>query len=236
MQTRVRATLLVVDDDVELGVAVEEHLAAQGYAVHRATEAAGGRRLVAEHAPDLCLLDIVMPGTSGKVLCREIAERTSASVIMMSSLSGAETIAALLELGADDYVVKPFEMIEIAARVRAVLRRRARERPAPVPGEAGARIGGWTFDPAERRLMAGDGRSVALTPGEVGVLRFLCANPGVTFGRDDLLAVSRARQHGGASDRAIDNLVKRLRRKLEPDPDAPRHLMTVWGQGYRLDP
>ncbi|MEM6489780.1 MAG: response regulator transcription factor [Pseudomonadota bacterium] len=228
--------ILVTDDDDGFRAGVVADLRRAGFDVAEAAEVATARRLAATHRPDLGLVDIVMPGTSGKVFCRELAESSGAAIIMMSSLGDAETIAALLELGADDYIVKPFEPVEMLARVRAVLRRHRRSRGTTAPPGGPRRIGPWLFDPAARRLVHDEGRSVALTPGEIGVLRFLAANPGVIFSREDLLAVSRTRQHGGAGDRSVDNLVKRLRRKIEPVPDEPRIIVTEWGKGYRFDP
>jgi DNA-binding response OmpR family regulator len=226
---------MIVDDDEALGAELEAFLRDSGFEVHRRTDVPGARRAFGEIRPDLCIVDIVMPGTSGKVYCRELAEGSDAGVIMVSSLSDNETVVSLLGIGADDYIIKPFQFAEMLARIHAVLRRRRRHAgPAAAGGKA--RIGPWEFDPAERRLRDGAGRTVALTPSEIELLRFLCASPGIVFSREDLLAVSRTRQHAGGEDRSVDNLVKRLRRKLEPDPENPAHIVTVWGKGYRFDP
>lgn len=229
--------ILVVDDDTALAADVAAHLRGLGHAVAEAANVAEARQLRETGQPALCLVDILMPGTSGRVFCAELAERSTAGIIMMSSLSDTDTITALLEIGADDYIVKPFRMEEMAARVRAVLRRRGGGR-APAPGGAEAevaRLGAWGFEPAARRLVSDSGESVALTPSEISLLRFLVANPGVVFSREDILAVSRTRQHGGASDRSVDNLVKRLRRKLGQDRDGPQSIETVWGKGFRYN-
>ncbi len=224
---------MVVEDDAELATEVEAYLVDQGYHVLVARDVPCARAALRDSPPDLCLSDIMLPGPSGRVFCREVAEQTDCPVIMISSLSDSETVISLLELGADDYIVKPFQMGEMLARVRAVLRRQAKT--AVRPAQAG-RFGPWGFEPGERRLRHVDGFAVTLTQSETDVLRFMTASPGTVFSRADLLAVSRTRQHTGADDRAIDNLMKRLRKKVEEDTGAPRHIVTVWGKGYRFDP
>lgn len=224
--------LLIVDDDADLAAHLKAFLTKQGFDVRVAPDVPQGRVALAEHEPALCLVDIMMPGPSGKVFCAEIADGSDTGVVMMSSLSDSETIIALLEIGADDYLVKPFHPPEILARIRAVLRRQG----AGVPARPLDRLGPWALELAERRLRHDEGFTVSLTPSEMEVLRFMSASPRTVFARSDLLAASRARQHGGNDDRAVDNLIKRLRRKLEADPANPRHVVTVWGKGYRLDP
>ena len=173
--------LVIVDDDVELGRALQEFLVAAGFRVWRMEDVPSGRRAIAQARPDLCIVDIMMPGTSGKVLCGELAEGSDAGVIMMSSISDNETVVALLGIGADDYIIKPFQFAEMLARINAVLRRRQRH-AGPTATKQTTRIGAWTFDPAERRLRDDTGRTVALTPSEIGLLRFLCASPGIEEG------------------------------------------------------
>ena len=125
-------------------------------------------------------------------------------------------------------------MREMLARLRAVLRRRTVGAP---PRQSQTRaIGDWTFDFVGRRLVGTDQFVRKLTPGETEVLRFLTNSPGTVFSREDLLAVSRTRQHTGVTDRSMDMLVKRVRKKVERDPSDPRHIVTVWGKGYRFDP
>jgi len=129
-------------------------------------------------------------------------------------------------------IVKPFRPAEVLARARAVLRRR--DRAAPVV--AVTRLGPWAFELENRQLRHDEGFTVALTPSEAEILRFMAASPGTVFSRADILAVSRNRQHGGAEDRAVDNLIKRLRRKIEDDPANARYVVTVYGKGFRLNP
>lgn len=229
-----KARVLIVEDDETLGLEMQTHLASQGYAPARAANVPDARVLLASDPPDICLVDIILPGTSGKVFCRELTERSNAAAVMMSCLSDEDTIVSMLEIGADDYLVKPFGMREMLARVRAVLRRRGKASKAK-PSRS-IQIGGMWFDAVDRQLTAKDGFVRTLTPGESELLRFFLASPNTVFSREDLLAVSRTRQHGGSIDRSIDNLVKRLRKKVEPDPAAPRFIVTVWGKGYRFDP
>ena len=220
--------LMVVEDDIALGLETARFLVDRGYAVEFADDAVSARRIFETTPIDLFVLDIVMPGTSGKVLCREIVESSRAGVIMVSSLEADEDRIALLELGADDYLVKPFNPLELLARIRAFFRRQ--DSSAPVSRVA--RIGDWTFEGGDRRIRHRDGKVVTLTPSEAQVLRYLTANPGIVFDREEILAVSRVRQHAGANDRSVDNLIKRLRQKIEPDPASPVHIETVWGKGY----
>lgn len=226
--------ILVVDDDDDLRAQIARFLTQQGCVARVASDVAGARAVLSAEGLDICLVDIVMPGTSGKVLCREILERHGIPVVMMSSLSDEDTVVALLELGADDFLRKPFPMREMLARLRAVLRRR--HVGAPSAQSQTRVVGGWTFDIVSRRLVGPDQFVRKLTPGETEVLRFLTNSPGTVFSREDLLAVSRTRQHTGASDRSMDMLIKRLRKKVERDPSEPEHVVTVWGKGYRYDP
>jgi len=234
MDGAVNARVLIVDDDTTLITELQTFLVSEGYAVSSATNVPDARVLLAVDDPDLCLVDIVMPGTSGKVFCREVVERTETAAIMMSSLSDEDTIVSMLEIGADDYLVKPFGMREMLARIRAVHRRHAN---APrVPQQREVAVGEWRFDSVMRKLTAPDGFVRSLTPGESELLRFFVVCPGTVFRREDLLAVSRTRQHAGSVDRSDENLVKRLRKKVEPDPAEHRQVVTVWGKGYRFDP
>ncbi|MEL7117221.1 MAG: response regulator transcription factor [Pseudomonadota bacterium] len=234
MDTPADAHILIADDDPALAEDLQVFLVSEGYAVSVASNVPEARLLLTSDTPDLCLIDIVMPGTSGKVFCREVVERSDAAAVMMSSLSDEDTIVSMLEIGADDYLVKPFGHREMLARIRAVLRRRAAS--PRVPQQRHVQVGTWLFDSVDRTMMAPDGFVRSLTPGEAELLRFFTVCPGTVFSREDLLAVSRTRQHAGSVDRSVDNLVKRLRKKVEPDPANPRHIATVWGKGYRFDP
>ncbi len=222
--------ILVVDDDHILGEELEKVLSGAGYATRRCMSVPEARQVWNKTKVDLCLVDIVMPGPSGKVFCREVRERSDAAIIMMSSLSDQDTIIALLDIGADDYIVKPFTFPEMLARTRAVLRRRTDR--IKTHSVSTMQIGGWTFDLQLRRLSNTESLTVPLTQSEATVLRFLAQSPGVVFSREDILAVARTRQHAGKDDRAVDTLIKRLRRKIEVEPSNPSHILTEWGKGY----
>jgi len=223
--------VLLVDDDVEILDQLGSDLLSRNYDVRTCASVAAARDVFPKFAPDVCLVDLLMPGTSGQVFCREVAESGRAGIIVVSAVDSDGTRIAMLELGADDYVLKPVNPFELHARIKALLRRRGgRAQPKQ------SRLGNWCFDPGGRRLRASDGRSVALSPSEALVLDFFSANPGVVFKREELLAVSRVRQHAGKGDRSIDMLIRRLRQKIEPDPAEPVFIRTVWGRGYTLVP
>lgn len=221
------ARLLIVEDDTALAEEMARLLADKGYSV-RVTMDAPQARATGWLDIDLVLLDLKLPGVSGRVLCREIADTSSTGIIVVSSYGELVNRVSLLDMGADDFIAKPFVPAELVARVRAVLRRRATTNSV---GHV-ERFGPWQFAENGRQLMHEDGRVVALTSSEAKILRHLVDNPGLVFGREELLAISRARQHAGAGDRSVDNLIKRLRRKLEPAADHPHFIQSVWGRGY----
>ncbi|XWN33338.1 MAG: response regulator [Devosia sp.] len=227
------ARVLLVDDDVDGTEQISQFLQSRGFTVDKAPDVPTARRLIAEQDYDFFVLDIVMPGTSGKVLCREIATHSDAAIIMASSLSDDAERISLLEIGADDYIVKPYNPLELLARIRAVMRRRHAN---PKGAARLSRFGPWELVEDERHLRHDDGRIVTLTSSEAEVIRHFAANPGVLLSREDLLAVARVRQHGGAGDRSIDALIRRLRTKVEENPSDPTLIQTVWGQGYVLRP
>lgn len=219
--------VLVIDDDPVIRDDVAAFLTGQNYHVETAADASEMRAAFQAHSFDIVLLDLILPGTSGKVLCRHLHDTTSVGIIVVSAVDSDEERIALLELGADDYLVKPFNMLELHARMRALFRRTGGQTARRLTG-----FGNWAVDKGERRLTHTDGIVVALTPSEAQLMRLFLSSPGIVFDREELLAVSRIRQHSGRSDRSVDNLVRRLRRKIEDDPNDPRHLQTVWGQGY----
>ncbi len=221
------ARLLIVEDDTALAGEMAHLLAEKGYSV-RIAEDAPHARATGWLDMDLVLLDLQLPGVSGRVLCREIADTSSTGIIVVSSHTELVDRVSLLEMGADDYIAKPFEVAELVARIRAVLRRRG---TASSIGHVET-FGPWRFAENGRQLVHEDGRVIALTPSEAKVLRHLVDNPGLVFGREELLAISRARQHAGAGDRSVDNLIKRLRRKLKSAAHQPGFIQSVWGRGY----
>ena len=228
--------LLVVDDDREIRDLLSRFLARHGY---RVTAARNGREMhqaLADWAIDLIVLDLMLPGEDGLELCRELRARSAVPVIMLTAM-GEETDRIVgLELGADDYLTKPFNSHELLARVRAV-QRRAADRP-PRPGRADGsamRFAGWTLNLAQRRLESPDGVRVDLTSGEFDLLSALAEHPQRVLGRDQLLDLTRGRA-ASLFDRSVDVQIGRLRRKIEADPKEPQLIKTVRGGGYIFTP
>jgi len=219
--------ILVVEDDRRIATLVVKNLEAAGYSC---TIAGDGDTALAEFArlePALVVLDVGLPGLGGLEVTRRLRRSSDVPILMLTSRSGESDKVLGLEVGADDYLTKPFGTSELIARVRALLRRTtpaARERPLV--------FGTLRIDPA-RRDAERDGERVTLTTLEFDLLYFLASRPGHVFTREALMT-----QVWGddriVGDRSIDNIVSRLRKKLEVDPDAPRWLQTVWGAGYRF--
>ncbi|TDL81072.1 response regulator [Palleronia sediminis] len=223
--------ILVVDDARDIREPLGQYLRRQGYRTRLAANAGEARRLLDEARAALVVLDVMMPGEDGLSLCRWLVARGGPPVILLTAMADETDRIVGLELGADDYLVKPFNPRELLARIRAVLRRvPPPERRVP---SGRRRFGGWRHDPAALTLIHDDGREVALTSGESRLLGALLDHPHAVLGRDRLLEITAGRE-AKAYDRAVDNAVSRLRRKIEDDPSAPRLIVTEWGGGYRL--
>ncbi|BDI59995.1 response regulator [Qipengyuania nanhaisediminis] len=226
--------ILLVDDEPTLREPLAEYLGGQGFAVTEADSAAAARAAVTGDAPDLVLLDIMMPGEDGLSLCRHLVETRQIPVIFLTARGEATDRIVGLELGADDYVVKPFEPRELVARIRTVLRRVARSDGADTAMEDwNYRFEGWTLDPLKRKLTDPEGVTVPLSTAEFRLLRALCDHPRQVLDRDLLLDLVQGRT-ANPFDRAVDNQVSRLRRKIEADTSNPQLVQTVRGGGYRL--
>ena len=223
--------ILVVDDARDIREPLGQYLRRNGFRTTLADGAASARRAVEEAAIDLVVLDVMMPGEDGLSVCRWLAGRDGPPVILLTAMAGQTDRVVGLELGADDYVVKPFDPRELLARIRAVLRRAPAAAPALPAGRV--RFAGWTFDPATRRARHEDDRAAELTSGEAKLLSVFLAAPRQVLSRDRLLDLTAGRE-AKAYDRAIDNAVGRLRRKLEDDPARPALIVTEWGGGYAL--
>jgi DNA-binding response OmpR family regulator len=219
--------ILVVEDDSRIADLIARNLTAAGYTCDVTSD--GGRALAdfARLKPALLVLDLGLPGIDGLEITRRI-RRDSDVPILMVTARGAESDKLLgLEIGADDYIVKPFSTAELVARVRALLRR-----STGALTERVLETGGLRIDPA-RRLVTRDGQPLPLTTLEFDLLYFLAARPGRVFSREALMEQVWGTDRV-VDDRSIDSLVSRVRRKLEPDPSSPRYLQTVWGAGYRF--
>tara|TARA_B100001057_G_C22844667_1_gene948489 strand:+ start:950 stop:1687 length:738 start_codon:yes stop_codon:yes gene_type:complete len=224
--------ILLVDDERSLREPLAEYLVRQGFQVREAESAAAARTMLAQNVPDIVLLDIMMPGEDGLSLCRHLVETRSLPTILLTAKSEAMDRIVGLEIGADDYVTKPFEPRELVARIRSVLRRA--ERTAPAPAEEPVFVfEGWQLDPLKRRLTDPDGALVPLSTAEFRMLRAFCEHPRQVLDRDRLLDLVQGRE-AHLFDRAVDNQVSRLRRKIETDSRNPHFIQTVRGDGYRF--
>lgn len=224
--------LLLVDDESALREPLAEYLSRQGFGVVQATGAAEARSRLRDDTPDLVLLDIMMPGEDGLSLCRHLTESRDIPVILLTARGEATDRIVGLEIGADDYVVKPFEPRELVARIRSVLRRASRNGSPPAQDEAYA-FEGWSLDPLKRRLTDPEGAIVAISSAEFRLLSAFLDHPRQVLDRDRLLDMVQGRE-AHLFDRAVDNQVSRLRRKIEADSRNPQLIQTVWGGGYML--
>jgi two-component system OmpR family response regulator len=226
--------LLVVDDDREIRDLLGRFLKKHGYRVTLACDGKDMRQALADWQIDLVVLDLMLPGEDGLTLCRDLRARSNIPVIMLTALKEETDRIIGLEMGADDYLPKPFNPRELLARVKAVLRR-SKQAPAAAPAGTGAvlRFAGWTVDLARRRLDSPQGLGVDLTAGEFELLVAFVQHPQRVLSRDQLLDLTRGRD-AVPFDRSVDNQVSRLRRKIEEDPGRPELIKTVRGGGYVL--
>ncbi|TXN21137.1 response regulator [Methylobacterium sp. WL9] len=228
------AHVLVVDDHRDIRDPLAAYLKRHDLRVSIAADAAAARALLANAAVDLVVLDVMMPGEDGLSLCRHIREAYDTPVILLTALAERTDRIVGLEIGADDYVTKPFDPRELLARVKNLLRR-SRALPRGRDEADGRRLAfdRWTLDTGRRELFDETDTAVALSTAEFRLLAALVRHPRVVLSRDQLLDLTSGRT-AEAFDRSIDNQVSRLRRKLERDPSAPALLKTVWGGGYVL--
>ena len=224
--------LLLVDDEASLREPLADYLVRQGFAVTQAASAAEARSVLRDEAPELILLDIMMPGEDGLSLCRHLAETRAIPTILLTARGEATDRIVGLEIGADDYVVKPFEPRELVARIRSVLRRANKGGTAPADDEL-FEFEGWRLDPLKRRLVDPEGALVSISSLEFRLLLAFVEHPRQVLDRDRLLDMVQGRE-AHLFDRAVDNQVSRLRRKIELDHRTPALIQTVWGGGYML--
>jgi len=228
---RERASVLVVDDEPTIGEVVARYLERAGYHARVAADGPQALALCAQSAPDLVVLDVMLPGIDGLEVMRRLREEPAPARVILLTARGRESDRIVgLRRGADDYVVKPFSPGELVARVEAVLRRDGPPAAAPRALE----LDGLSIDPATRAVRV-EGREVALTAREFDLLTFLASHPGQVFSRDRLMElVWQLPDYADTSTVTVH--VRRLRAKLEPDPERPRFVQTVWGIGYRFRP
>jgi len=237
------ARLLVVDDDASVRAMLREYLQEHGYAVAEAAGGAQMREAIERSLPDVVLLDLRMPGEDGLTLARYLRERYDVGIIMVTASGDVIDRVVGLEVGADDYIAKPFDARELLARLKSVLRRLQARPPgagaapaAPPAKPARQRFGRCEIDLESRRLFEPGGGEVAMTAMEFDLLRVFLANPNRVLSRDQLLMHTRNREWE-PFDRSIDIRIGRLRRKVEPDPAGePRCIRTVRNAGYMFVP
>jgi two-component system OmpR family response regulator len=226
--------LLLVDDERSIREPLAQYLTKQGFRVTQVGDAEAARARLTAYAIDLVILDIMMPGEDGLSLCRHIRATSETPVILLTARSEETDRIVGLEMGADDYVVKPFSPRELVARIRVVLRRLAAGGTRQHAPESGSyTFAGWVLKTGERTLVDREGVAVPLSTGEYNLLLALVTRPRQVLTRDQLLDLTQGRE-ANAFDRAIDNQVSRLRRKVEVDAKNPALIKTVWGGGYTL--
>jgi two-component system OmpR family response regulator len=227
--------VVIVDDHRDIRELVGRYLAQHGFRVSAAENAAALHRLLERSALDLVVLDIMMPGQDGLSLCQQLRTTTDLPIILLTALAEDADRILGLEMGADDYVTKPFNPRELLARVKAVLRRAHSLPPRrDRPRSQSVQFDRWTLDMSRRELLGEDGVAVPLSTAE---FRLLCAfldHPAMVLSRDQLLDLTAGRA-ADVFDRSIDNQVSRLRRKIELDPKHPELIKTHWGGGYSFE-
>lgn len=227
------AYILIVDDDAEVRELLAGYLGRNGYRTHTAGSAAAARRILATETPDLLVLDIMMPGESGLDLCRDLRAASSLPIIMLTARGDPLDRIVGLEMGADDYLAKPFEPRELLARIRSVLRRSG-ERAEGGKGRARRYLfAGMVLDTEARHLVRGDGVVVSLSGAEFRLLSIFVERSGRVLNRDQLMQATQGRD-ADVFDRSIDLQVSRLRGKLGDDARNPAIIKTVRNEGYVL--
>jgi DNA-binding response OmpR family regulator len=223
-------TILVVDDDPTVAEVVTGYLERAGFAVDRAADGPEALRLAAGRPPALVVLDLMLPGMDGLEVCRRLRAAAPVPVIMLTARGDEDDRILGLEIGADDYVTKPFSPRELVLRVESVLRRTRADRGRPAGPEL--RAAGITLDPAARRVSR-HGRDLSLTLREFDLLAHLMRHPGTAIAREQLMHDVWGWEFGDLSTVTVH--VRRLRGKIEDDPARPLLIQTVWGVGYRFD-
>lgn len=224
--------ILIVEDETRLVELIRSYLEGEGYRVAATPSGRDGLELARSLSPDLVILDLNLPDLSGDVVCRELRKESRVPILMLTARSTEEDRVEGLKLGADDYVVKPFSLKELVARVRAILRRSAGEggTPADLLYLQGGRL---VIDLAARTAVK-DGAPLSLTPGEFRLMAYLARHPGQALSRSQLIQAVWGYDFEG-QERTVDAFVKSLRQKVEDQPHNPTLIVTVFGMGYRLD-
>ena len=227
------AHILVVDDEIEVRELLRDYLTKHGFAVTAAADAVEAREILEQRAVDLAILDLRMPGEDGLSLARHVRDKGSTAILMLTALADTIDRVVGLEIGADDYLAKPFDPRELLARVRSILRRTASPKAEPHAGQDDALRPLRARPPGKAALHASTGEEVPVTAGEMELLEAFADRPNRPLSRDQLLELAH-RSDNDPFDRSIDIRIARLRRKVEPVPDRPEAIKTVRGVGLRL--
>jgi DNA-binding response OmpR family regulator len=229
-----KLVLLVIEDDENISTAIGEYFSRAGYDVRTAADGVAGVQTALADRPDVVLLDLMLPKMDGLAVCRELRDKAPyIPILMLTAKDDVFDKVLGLEMGADDYITKPFTFRELEARIKSVLRRvQIGARTESATDEAPIQRGKLRIDPAKREVSVGD-RQVELTPKEFELLRLFASNPGRVFPRKYLLEKIWDYSYEGY-DRTIDSHINRLRAKIEENPDNPQMVLTVWGIGYKF--
>lgn len=227
--------VLIVEDDRDVRDATAEYLSSHGFAVETAEGGKAMREILEVRMPDVVLLDLRLPGEDGLSIARYLRERHDVAIVMVTAADDVVDRVVGLEIGADDYIAKPFDPRELLARVKSVLRRARRTGPASAQEGVGVansvRVGSCTLDLSAHRLLDSSGGDITITSMEFDLLRAFTEHPNQVLSRDQLLTLTRNREWE-PFDRSIDIRIARLRRKIEADPEHPQVIKTVRGAGY----
>ncbi|MBZ9649480.1 response regulator transcription factor [Sphingobium sp. 3R8] len=229
-----RPHLLLVDDERSIREPLAQYLGRNGFRVTAVDSASEARLRLNANAIDMVILDIMMPGEDGLSLCRHIRETSEIPVILLTARTEETDRIVGLEMGADDYVLKPFSPRELVARIKVIFRRVATGgQRVTAPDGANYSFAGWLLKTQERTLVDSEGVSLPLSTAEYNLMLAFATRPNSVLSRDQLLDITQGRE-ANVFDRAIDNQISRLRKKIEPDPKNPTLIKTVWGGGYTL--
>ena len=236
MNGKTRYRILLVDDDARLRELLSRYLLEQGFAVKAVGDASMMDRALHREHFDLMVLDLMLPGEDGLAICRRLRAADNALPIIMLTAKGDDVDRIIgLEMGADDYVAKPFNPRELVARIQAVMRRQPQTLPGAPAAESELVVFGSVRDNLGTRALERNGEEIQLTTGEFSLLKVLLQHPRQPLSRDKLMELARGREYG-VFDRAIDVQISRLRKLVEDDPAKPRFIQTVWGFGYVFVP
>ena len=227
--------ILIVEDDKDIGLLVAKYLKANEMRVSIAENGRAMDRIVADTRISLIVLDRMLPGEDGLSICRRLRATSDIPIIILTAQADEVERIVGLEMGADDYLGKPFSPRELLARIRAVLRRRDDAHSTAASPKRSYKFAGWSLDGTMRRLYDPGGARVELTGAEFEVLLVFCERPGRTLSRDQIIDLTQGRE-AAPSERSVDILISRLRRKLERDPKDPELLQTIRSSGYLFSP